>query len=145
VEDHIHRGPANGVEMHDVVVIGYKVIELAKTNPAEIDHFEIENISRLNGCVHLQWLVNIRIVVGSVGVPPFAAKNDSDNENDKCNHHDYNCAPSTIGRRRFPKKQLGVTCRGTHDANHAKNENDAKHSQHDAHALLHFARADGGS
>ena len=59
VVDHIHCRPADGVEVHDVVVVGDEVVELARAQPAGIDHFEIENVAGLQGRMHLQRFVDV--------------------------------------------------------------------------------------
>ena len=63
VKDDIHGRPAQHVEMHEVVVVGNEVVELALLDPARIGELEVEDVAGLEARLHLKRLINVAGVV----------------------------------------------------------------------------------
>src|SRR5277367_5873690 len=130
--------------MHEVIVIGDEVVELALFDPAGVRELEIEDIAGLELCVHFKWLVDVLAVFRGFRTPPLIAENDQDKEQRECNcHGDISASPAY--RRRFRAGRELRFARGrSYDAHQPHEKNNAEDDQDDAKSALHLTRAHGG-
>ncbi len=147
VEDGVHAGLADGVEVHEVAVVGDEVFVGAGAVVARV-----VGLLRLDVQVevvtgeerrHLEGLEDVLVVGGGFYVPPFGSAVDAEGHEGEASGHGEEGAAAAGGIGLLAGLEAGFADGGGDDSGHAEDEEEAEDAEDGAEGVVHPEGGDG--